>query len=99
MGQITGKDELPGKQSRYERQKERERSDAKLLKLELLGLLPRVVGVAEVTVRCSLEVLGLLEAELLDDNAGAEIPVVIDDLDEFSIALLAGAVGVDIDGE
>ena len=33
---------------------------------ELLGLLPRVLGVAEVAVRCSLAVLGLLEVELLD---------------------------------
>jgi hypothetical protein len=36
------------------------------LELELLGLLPLVVGVAEVAVRCSLEVLGTLELELAD---------------------------------
>lgn len=36
------------------------------LELELLGLLPRVVLVTEVTVRGGSEVDGLLEVELLD---------------------------------
>jgi hypothetical protein len=38
----------------------------KRLELELLRLLPRVLGVSEVTVRSSLEVLGLLEVEVSD---------------------------------
>jgi len=67
------------------------------LELELLGLLPVVGGVSEVTIRGGLEVDGLLEVEFLDNDTRAEIPVVVDDLDEFLIGLLAGAVGVDID--
>lgn len=45
-------------------------SVASSLKHELLGLLPRVLGVAEVAVRSSLKVLGLLEAERLDCKRG-----------------------------
>ena len=66
---------------------------------ELLGLLPGVVWVAEVAVRGGLEVLGPLEPELLDDDTGSEIPVLADDVDELGVGLLAGAVGVDVDGE
>lgn len=81
------------------KQKRGKIASIKRLELELLGLLPGVVGVAEVAVRGGLEVLGLLQAKLLDDDTGAEIPVVADDLDELSVSLLAGAVGVDVDGE
>jgi len=69
------------------------------LEVELLGLLPGVVGVAKVAVRGGLEVLGPLEVELTDDDTGAEIPVLEDDLDELGVVLLASAVGVDVDGE
>lgn len=51
------------------------------------------------TVRSGLEVLRLLEAELTDDDTGAEIPVLEDDIDELSVVLLAGTVGVDVDGK
>jgi hypothetical protein len=52
-----------------------------------------------VTVGSGLEVLGPLEAELLDNDTRTEIPIVLDDLDELGIGLLASAVGVDVDGE
>ena len=69
------------------------------LELELLGLLPRVLGVTKVAVRGGLEVLWLLEAEGLDDDTWAEVPVLTDDIDELEVGLLAGTVGVDVDGE
>lgn len=69
------------------------------LKLELLGLLPRVSGVSEVAVRGGDLVLGLLEVELLDDDSRLKVEVVADDLDELLVALLGGSVGVDKDGE
>src|SRR5690606_35583270 len=37
--------------------------------------------------------------ELLDNDTGAEVEVVADDLDELIRGLLRGAVGVDVDGE
>ena len=77
----------------------RPRKEVGRLELERLGLLPGVVGVAEVAVGGSLEVLGLLETKLADDDTGAEIPVLEDDLDELVVVLLSGAVGVDVDGE
>lgn len=70
------------------------------LELERLGLLPGVVGVTEVTVRGGLQVLRLLEVELLDNDTGPQVPVVSDDLDEVEVGdLLAGTVGVDVDGK
>jgi len=69
------------------------------LELELLGLLPRVGRVTEVTVRGGLEVDWLLEVELLDDDSRSEIPVALDDLDELGIGLLSGSVRVDEDGQ
>lgn len=47
----------------------------------------------------SLEVDRLGKIELLDNDAGAEVEVVADDLDELIRSLLRGAVGVDVDGE
>lgn len=47
----------------------------------------------------SLEVDGLGKVELLDNDTGAEVEVVADDLDELIRVLLRGAVGIDIDGE
>ena len=46
-----------------------------------------------------LEVDGLGEIQLLDDDTGAEVEVVTDDLDELVRVLLRGAVRVDVDGE
>lgn len=44
------------------------RTDGERLRLEheLLRLLPRVAGVAKVSVRCSLQILRLLEIEFTD---------------------------------
>jgi hypothetical protein len=61
----------------------------------LLGLLPRELGVAEVTVLSGLAVDGLLKAEVLDDDTGTEVPVLADDLDELLVGFLSGAVCVD----
>ena len=69
------------------------------LKLELLGLLPRVVGVSEVTVRGGDLVLGLLKVELHDDRSRSEVEVLGDDLDELLVRLLGGSVRVNEDGE
>ena len=49
------------------------------------------------TVRRGLEVLGLLEAERLDDDTGAEVEVLADDLHKLLVRLLARAVGVNVD--
>ncbi len=76
--------------------RQEENAGSPSLELELLGLLPGVLGVAEVTVRSGLEVLGLLEAEGLDDETRAKVEVLADDLDELLIRDLAGAVGVDV---
>ena len=46
-----------------------------------------------------LEVDGLGKVELLDNDTGAEVEVVADDLDELVRGLLRGAVGVDVDRE
>lgn len=70
------------------------------LELEGLGLLPGegLVG-AEVTVLGGLAVDGAGEVELLDDDTGAQVEVLVDDLDELVRGLVRGAVGVDVDGE
>jgi len=52
-----------------------------------------------VSVLGSLEVDGLGEVKLLDNDTGAEVEVVTDDLDKLIRVSLRGAVGVDIDGE
>jgi len=69
------------------------------LNSELLDLLPRVGWVAKVTVRSSLEVLGLLQVELLDNNTGPQVPVLLNDGNEFLVALLASAISVNVDRE
>jgi hypothetical protein len=70
------------------------------LELELLGLLPgeALVG-TKVTVLGSLEVDGAIQVELADNDTGAQVKVLVNDLDKFVGALLRGAVGVDVDGE
>lgn len=52
------------------------------------------------TVRSGLQVLRLLEIELLDDDTGPQVPVVSDDFNQIEVGhLLAGTVGVDVDGQ
>lgn len=77
----------------------RGRTQSANLELERLGLLPGVRRVTEVTVRGGLQVLGLLEVELSHDNSGSEVPVVSDDVNQVSVRLLAGTVGLDKDGQ
>jgi hypothetical protein len=36
---------------------------------------------------------------ILTDNSGTQVPVLPDDVDKVGIALLTGAVRVDVDGE
>lgn len=67
------------------------------LESELLGLLPGELGAAEVTVRRSGLVDGLEKVQVADDRSGAEVEVVLDDLDNLAIRLLAGVVCVDED--
>lgn len=59
------------------------------LELELLGLLPAeaLVG-TEVTVLGSLEVDGLVQVELPDNDTRSEVKVVPDDLDKLLGGLL-----------
>lgn len=68
---------------------------------ELLGLLPGKVLVGEVTVLCRLEVDGLGKVELLDNDTGTHIKVLVDDLHEFGrgTTLGGGAVILNEDGE
>jgi len=54
------------------------------LELELLGLLPGEVLVGEVAVLSGLEVDGVDEVKLLDDDTGAEVEVVLDNLESSS---------------
>lgn len=71
-----------------------------LSELERLGLLPAEVLVgAKVAVLGCLEVDGLGEIQLLDNDTRAQVEVVPDDLDELVRRLLRGAVRVDIDGQ
>ena len=69
------------------------------LELELLGLLPGEFLVGEVAVLSGLEVDGVDEVKLLDDDTGAEVEVVLDNLDELVRGPLRGAVGLDKEGE
>lgn len=70
------------------------------LELQSLGLLPAeaLVG-AEVAILGGLEVDGLGEVELLDNDTGAQVEVGADDRDKLVRVLLGGAVCVDVDGE
>jgi hypothetical protein len=52
-----------------------------------------------VAVLGRLEVDGLGQVELLDNDTGAQVEVVADDLDKLIRGLVRGAVGVDVDGE
>ncbi|PTD12828.1 hypothetical protein FCULG_00003046 [Fusarium culmorum] len=70
------------------------------LELKLLGLLPAeaLVG-TEVTVLGGLEVDGLVQAELTDNDTRSEVEVLADNLDKLLGGLLRGTVGVDVDGK
>lgn len=70
------------------------------LELQGLGLLPAegLVG-TEMTVLGGLEVDGLGQVELLDNDAGPQVEVVTDDLDKLIRALGGSTVGVDVDGQ
>lgn len=70
------------------------------LELESLGLLPVEVLVgAKVAVLGRLQVDGPCQVELLDDDTGAHVEVLADNLDELVRGLGGGAVGVDKDGQ
>jgi hypothetical protein len=70
------------------------------LELESLRLLPgeALVG-TKVAVLGSLEVDGLGEVELLDDDTGPEVEVLADDLDKLVRGLVRCAVRINIDRE
>lgn len=69
------------------------------LELESTGLLPGEALVGEVTVLGSLDVDRLGQVQVTDDNTGAEIEVVADDLHQLVGGLVGGTVGLDEDGE
>lgn len=50
-------------------------------------------------VRRSLGVDGPEKVKVLDDRTGAQVKVVIDDLEDLSVGLLASSVSVDVDCE
>lgn len=53
------------------------------LESQSLGLLPRKLLACEVAILCCLEVDWLSQVELLDDNSGSEVEVLVDDGDQF----------------
>lgn len=67
------------------------------LELELAGLLPGELLATKVTVASGLGVDGLEEIQLLDDDTGAEIEVLLDNGEDLGVGLGAGTVGVDED--
>ena len=69
------------------------------LELQLLGLLPGELLVGEVTVPGRLVVDGVGQVQLLDDDTGTHVKVVLDDLDKLVRGLVGGAVGLDEEGE
>ena len=54
------------------------------LEFESLGLLPAEVLVGEVSVLCGLEVDGLGQVELLDNDTWSQIEILVDDLFELT---------------
>ena len=70
------------------------------LELQRLWLLPGEVLVGtKVAVLGGLEVDGLGEIKLLNDNTGTEIKIAPDDGFEFGRGLLRGTVAIDVDGQ
>ena len=78
-------------------EKVRSRLVGAALQNQFLRLLPRVIGIPEVTVRRSLAVDRLLQVELLHNDTWPEVPVLADNLDKFQVRLLSCAVGIDKD--
>lgn len=70
------------------------------LELQSLGLLPAeaLVG-TKVTILGGLEVDGLGQVKLLDNDTGSQVEVVTDNLDELIRAFGRGTVGIDVDGQ
>ena len=71
--------------------------DGGSLEDELLGLLPGVLWVAEVTVCRSLAVNRLLQVELLHNNTRSKVPVLPDNLDKLKVRFFARAICIDED--
>ena len=69
------------------------------LELELLGLLPGEFLVGEVSILSGLVVDGVGEVQLLDDDTGTHVKVLLDDLDQLVRGLVGGTVGLDEQGE
>jgi len=88
---------VEGKNTR-DKEQTRKRQRSRLV-VELLDLLPRELLATKVATGGGLLVDGVPEVELLHDNSGAEVKVVLDDLDELGVALDTSAVGVDEQAE
>lgn len=69
------------------------------LELQFFRLLPRVLLVGEVTVRCCLEVDWFGQVQLLDNDTGSEVEVVTYDLDQLLRRMFGGAVSLDVNGQ
>jgi len=69
------------------------------LEFERLGLLPRKVLVGKVAVLGRLEIDGLGQIKFLDNDTRTHVEVVADDLDQLIRGLVAGAVGLDEEGQ
>jgi len=69
------------------------------LKRELLGVFPREALATEMTVSGGLLVDGVLQLEVLDDSAWAEVEVLLDDIQKLLLALCRRTVAEDGDGE
>lgn len=69
------------------------------LQRKLLDLLPSELLATEVSVAGGGLEDGLVEAEVADDATGAEVKVLLHELDEGLLVILGGAVSVDVDGE
>ena len=57
------------------------------LKRELLGVFPREAVATEMTVSGGLLVDGVLQLEVLDDSAWAEVEVLLDNIQKLLLAL------------
>jgi hypothetical protein len=62
-------------------------------------LLPGELGATKVTVGSSLLVDGSEQIEFLNDNTRTQVPVVSNDLNELSLGLVRGTVGLNEDGQ
>merc|ERR1712168_630386 len=69
------------------------------LKRKLFGVLPREAVATEMTISGGLLVDGVLQLEVLDDSAWAEVEVLLDDIQKLLLALCRRTVAEDGDGE